>query len=134
MYHGGHPKMAHAGSILEARKKPVIVCGDFNVSHTELDLARPKENVGNAGFTPEEREKFGALLAAGFVDSFRLLHPDERAYSWWSYRGGARARNIGWRLDYFLVSDFARDKIRRAEIRPDILGSDHCPVSLDIDL
>ena len=110
MYHGGHPKMAHAGSILEARKKPVIVCGDFNVSHTELDLARPKENV------------------------FRLLHPDERAYSWWSYRGGARARNIGWRLDYFLVSDFARDKIRRAEIRQDILGSDHCPVSLDIDL
>ena len=130
----GHPKTAHAGCISKPKRKPIIVCGDFNVSHTELDLARPKENVGNAGFTPEEREKFGALLAAGFVDSFRLLHPAERAYSWWSYRGGARARNIGWRLDYFLVSDFARDKIRRAEIHPDILGSDHCPVSLDIDL
>ncbi len=97
-------------------------------------MRNPDANRGNAGFTDEERGKFAALLEAGYTDTFRDLHPDEAKYSWWSYRAGARARNIGWRLDYFLVSDFARECIRSAEIHTDILGSDHAPISLEIDV
>lgn len=113
--------------------KPVIICGDLNVAHQEIDLKNPKTNRGNAGFSDEERGKFGELLAAGFVDSFRHLHPDEvGAYSWWSYRANARARNAGWRIDYFLVSQRIKDEIKAAYIMPEVLGSDHCPVCLEI--
>ena len=114
-------------------KKPVIVCGDMNVAHEEIDLKNPKANIGNAGFSYEERGKFTELLDAGFTDTYRYLYPDqEGAYSWWSYRGGARARNVGWRIDYFLISERAKDKIRGAYILPEITGSDHCPVGLDV--
>ena len=114
-------------------KKPVIVCGDMNVAHEEIDLKNPKANIGNAGFSYEERGKFTELLEAGFTDTYRYLYPDqEGAYSWWSYRGGARARNVGWRIDYFLISERAKDKIRGAYILPEITGSDHCPVGLDV--
>lgn len=115
------------------RVKPVIICGDLNVAHQEIDLKNPKTNRGNAGFSDEERSKFGELLAAGFVDSFRYLHPDEvGAYSWWSYRANARAKNAGWRIDYFLVSQRIQSDIKAAYIMPDVLGSDHCPVCLEI--
>lgn len=129
----GDMKDAHP-SYKSTSKKPIIVCGDLNVAATALDLRNPDANRGNAGFTDEERGKFAALLEAGYTDTFRHLHPDEAKYSWWSYRAGARARNIGWRLDYFLVSDFARECIRSAEIHTDILGSDHAPISLEIDV
>ena len=119
---------------LESKKKPLIICGDLNVAATELDIKNPKSNVKNAGFTPEERGKFQQLLMSGFVDTFRLLHPETEKYSWWSYRFKARERNAGWRIDYFLTSDFIQDKIKTAEIHTDILGSDHCPVSVEIDL
>ena len=116
-------------------KKPVIVCGDLNVAHKEIDLKNPKSNVNNAGFTPQERAAMTKLLDAGFVDSFRHLYPDKTdAYSWWSYMFSARAKNVGWRIDYFLVSERIKDKITVAEIHSDILGSDHCPVVLEIDL
>lgn len=122
-------------SLEEETGKPVVTCGDFNVAHEEIDLKNPKTNRGNAGFSDEERGKFTELLGAGFTDSFRFLHPDETgAYSWWSYRFNARKNNTGWRIDYFLVSDSARDRIREAGIRSDIFGSDHCPVELVIDL
>lgn len=115
--------------------KHVIVCGDLNVAHNEIDLKNPGPNRGNAGFSDEERGKFTELLDAGFVDTFRMLHPDETgAYSWWSYRFNARKNNAGWRIDYFLVSDGLRDAVRRAEIHADVMGSDHCPVSLDIEV
>ena len=115
--------------------KPVVTCGDFNVAHNEIDLRHPKANIGNAGFSDEERGKFGELLAAGFTDTFRALHPDEEgAYSWWSYRGRARENNAGWRIDYFLVSDAAAAGVAEAGIRADIMGSDHCPVTLTIEL
>ncbi|MCL2343125.1 MAG: exodeoxyribonuclease III [Firmicutes bacterium] len=117
------------------RKKPVIVCGDLNVAHEEIDIARPQNNRMNAGFTDEERGKMTELLAAGFTDSFRYLYPDTRgAYAWWSFRANARANNVGWRIDYFLVSDRLRDRIKKAFICPEIELSDHCPVGLDIDL
>ncbi|MBQ3009935.1 MAG: exodeoxyribonuclease III [Oscillospiraceae bacterium] len=115
--------------------KPVIICGDLNVAHKEIDLKNPKSNVGNPGFSYEERDKFTELLGAGFTDTFRHLYPDlEGAYSWWSYRFNARANNAGWRIDYFLCSDRIADKIESAYIRSDIMGSDHCPVGLDINL
>lgn len=115
--------------------KPVILCGDLNVAHNEIDLKNPKTNVGNAGFTPEERGKMTELLNSGFVDSFRYLYPDKKeAYSWWSYMGRAREKNVGWRIDYFVVSDRIKDKIQDAKIYPEIFGSDHCPVELQIDL
>ena len=115
------------------RQKPVIVCGDFNCAHEEIDLKNPKTNVGNPGFSDEERAKFTELLEAGFTDTFRYLYPDTTgAYSWWSYRGNARANNTGWRIDYFLCSDRVREKIDKAYICPEITGSDHCPVGLDI--
>ena len=114
-------------------KKPVIVCGDMNVAHEEIDLKNPKQNIGNAGFSYEERGKFTELLESGFTDTFRWLYPDRRdAYSWWSYRAAARERNVGWRIDYFLVSDRLRDNIREAFILPEVMGSDHCPVGLDL--
>ena len=114
-------------------KKPVIICGDMNVAHEEIDLKNPKTNRGNAGFSDEERGKFTELLDAGFTDTFRALYPDAAgAYSWWSYRFNARANNAGWRIDYFLVSDRLRDRIGKAYICPEIFGSDHCPVGLDI--
>ena len=115
--------------------KPVVYCGDLNVAHNEIDLKNPKSNRGNAGFSDEEREKFSQLLAAGFTDSFRHLYPDvEGAYSWWSYRFQARAKNAGWRIDYFVVSDYIKDKIIDSKIHPEIFGSDHCPVELLVDL
>jgi len=115
------------------KKKPVIVCGDMNVAHEEIDLKNPKTNRGNPGFSDEERAKFTELLGAGFTDSFRYLYPDRAdAYSWWSYRANARARNIGWRIDYFVVSDRLRDSIKEAYILPEVTGSDHCPVGLDM--
>ena len=114
-------------------KKPVLVCGDMNVAHKEIDLKNAKANVGNPGFSNEEREKFGVLLESGFTDTFRYLYPDlEGAYSWWSYRANARANNVGWRIDYFLCSDRVAEKIDKAYICPEIFGSDHCPVGLDI--
>lgn len=115
------------------KTKPVIVCGDMNVAHEEIDLKNAKANVGNPGFSDEERAKFTELLSAGFTDSFRYLYPDRRgAYSWWSYRAAARERNVGWRIDYFVVSDRLRDNIKDAYILPEITGSDHCPVGLDM--
>ena len=122
-------------SLEEESGKPVVTCGDFNVAHEEIDLKNPKSNRGNAGFSDEERDKFTELLNAGFTDTFRLLHPDEvGAYSWWSYRFNARKNNAGWRIDYFLVSDAVADRVRAAGIRNDIYGSDHCPVTLEIEL
>lgn len=115
-------------------QKPVIVCGDLNVAHQEIDLKNPKTNRQNAGFTDQEREKMTFLLQNGFTDSFRLLHPDEVKYSWWSYRFKAREKNAGWRIDYFLVSNRLRDKVTAAEIHNEIMGSDHCPVSLQLDI
>ena len=117
------------------RKKPIILCGDLNVAHKEIDLKNPKNNKGNAGFTDEERGKMTTLLANGFVDTFRYLYPDKiDCYSWWSYMGHAREKNIGWRIDYFIVSDRIKSSIQDAKIHSMILGSDHCPVELDIDL
>ena len=117
------------------KKKPVIFCGDLNVAKEEIDLKNPKTNHDSAGFTDEERDKIRKLLSSGFTDSFRYLYPDkENAYSWWSYRMKARERNVGWRIDYFVVSDGIKDKIVDAKIHSDILGSDHCPVELDIDI
>ena len=116
-------------------QKPVILCGDLNVAHTEIDLKNPGPNRGAAGFSDEERGKLDELLAAGFTDSFRYLHPDATGiYSWWSMRFRARERNAGWRIDYFLVSNRLAPKIAAADIRMEILGSDHCPVTLDLDL
>ena len=113
-------------------KKPVLVCGDFNVAHEEIDLARPKQNEGNAGFTKEGRQGMTNYLASGFIDTWRTFHPGERQYTWWSYRGGARARNIGWRIDYFLASERLRDRIVAAEICDEVKGSDHCPILLEL--
>lgn len=114
---------------LESRK-PVVVCGDMNVAHEEIDLKNPSTNHFNAGFSDEERSKFTELLGSGFIDTWRFQHPDEVKYSWWSYRGGARFRNAGWRIDYFLVSESLKEHIFSTEILNDITGSDHCPVVL----
>ena len=116
-------------------KKPVILCGDLNVAHQEIDLKNPKTNRKNAGFTDEEREKMTKLLSSGFIDTFRYKYPNkENVYSWWSYMGHAREKNIGWRIDYFIVSDKIKDNIKDAYIYPEIMGSDHCPVGLEIEL
>ena len=115
------------------RKKPVIVCGDLNVAHKEIDLKNPKTNRKNAGFTDEERGKFDNLLESGFIDTFRYFYPeDEGKYSWWSYRFNARKNNAGWRIDYFLTSKVLENRLKDAKIHNEILGSDHCPVELDI--
>ena len=119
---------------LSGLPKPVVYCGDLNVAHEEIDLKNPSTNRMNAGFTDEERGKLTELLAAGFTDSWRFQHPDEIKYSWWSYRMNARARNAGWRIDYFLVSDTLRGRIVSTDILNDVFGSDHCPVELNIDL
>lgn len=117
------------------KKKPVILCGDLNVAHQEIDLKNPKANRNNAGFSDQERGAFTRFLEAGFVDSFRHVYPDlEGAYSWWSYRAGARDRNIGWRLDYFVVSERLKEQIEDASISADVMGSDHCPVELMINI
>lgn len=117
------------------KKKPVIVCGDMNVAHKEIDLKNPKTNHNNAGFTDQEREKFTLLLEAGFTDTWRHFYPDlEGVYSWWSYRFQSRQRNTGWRIDYFLTSNRLKNSLKDAKIHTDILGSDHCPVELDIDI
>jgi len=114
--------------------KPVLFCGDLNVAHQEIDLARPKDNRGKHGFTDEERERFGDFLAAGFVDTFRSAHPDRtEAYSWWTAWGGARARNVGWRIDYWLASAKLAARVKNPQIHPAQMGSDHCPVSIEID-
>ena len=114
-------------------KKPVIMCGDLNVAHEEIDLKNPKTNKGNAGFTNEERGKMTELLNAGFIDSYRYLYPEKIEYSWWSYMGHAREKNVGWRIDYFIVSNDFKEKIKDATIYTEILGSDHCPVGLEIE-
>ena len=113
-------------------QKPVIVCGDLNVAHQEIDLKNPKTNRRNAGFTDEEREKMSILLDNGFTDTFRFLHPEEVTYSWWSYRFKAREKNAGWRIDYFLISDRLRPQLTGASIHTEIFGSDHCPVELNL--
>lgn len=116
-------------------KKPVIMCGDLNVAHKEIDLKNPKTNRNNAGFTDEEREKMTKLLEAGFTDSFRYLYPEKLdQYTWWSYMGRAREKNIGWRIDYFIVSNDIKNKIKEALIYPEVFGSDHCPVGLKIEI
>lgn len=116
-------------------KKPVVFCGDLNVAHREIDLKNPKTNRKNAGFTDEEREKFSQLLESGFIDTFRYFYPDqEQMYSWWSYRFKAREKNAGWRIDYFCVSKALEEKLQGAKIHTEIMGSDHCPVELDINL
>ncbi|MBC1807948.1 exodeoxyribonuclease III [Listeria cossartiae subsp. cayugensis] len=133
-------RMTFEDAILEYLKnldktKPVVLCGDLNVAHEEIDLKNPKTNRKNAGFSDEEREKFSAFLDAGFIDSFRYFYPDlTDAYSWWSYRMNARARNTGWRIDYFVVSERLKDKLVDAKIHADVLGSDHCPVELELNL
>ena len=114
------------------RQKPVVLCGDLNVAHEEIDLKNPKTNHQNPGFTDEERGKMTQLLGSGFTDTFRFKYPEEVRYSWWSYRAQARAKNVGWRIDYFIVSDRLRDRIADAKIHTDILGSDHCPVELEL--
>lgn len=114
--------------------KPVVMCGDLNVAHNEIDLRNPKTNHQNPGFTDDERDSFSTLLQAGFADTFRVLHPEAQRYSWWSYRYGARAKNIGWRIDYFVVSQRLMSNVSVAEIHEDIIGSDHCPVSLSLDI
>jgi exodeoxyribonuclease-3 len=117
------------------KAKPVIVCGDMNVAHQEIDLKNPAANRRNPGFTDEERGRFTALLEAGFIDTFRYLHPDvKEAYTWWSYRSRAREKNVGWRIDYFLTSERLKEKIIKAFIRDDVYGSDHCPVGLELEL
>ena len=116
-------------------QKPVIVCGDLNVAHQEIDLKNPKSNRRNAGFTDEEREKFQTLLDAGFIDTFRYFYPDQKEiYSWWSYRFKAREKNAGWRIDYFLVSERLKSQLQGASIHTEIYGSDHCPVEVVLDL
>lgn len=133
-------QMTFEDAILEYVKnldktKPVVLCGDLNVAHEEIDLKNPKTNRKNAGFSDEERAKFSAFLDAGFIDSFRYFYPDlTDAYSWWSYRMNARARNTGWRIDYFVVSERLKDKLVDAKIHADVLGSDHCPVELELNL
>jgi exodeoxyribonuclease-3 len=114
-------------------KKPVIFCGDLNVAHTEIDLANPRANVHNHGFTPEERAGFDALVKAGFVDTFREFEKGGGHYTWWSQMSGARSRNVGWRIDYFLISQSLRPRLKRAFIRAEVMGSDHCPVGIELD-
>ena len=131
----GYKKDGNKKTIVDETTKPVIVCGDLNVAYAEIDLKNPKTNRGNAGFSDEERGKFGELKEAGFIDTFRYFYPDlEGAYSWWSYRFKAREKNAGWRIDYFLVSATLEEKLEGSEIHKDILGSDHCPIMLEINL
>lgn len=116
------------------KRKPVLFCGDFNVAHTEDDLARPKPNIGKKGFTDEEREGFDNFIKAGFVDTFRLFHKGNGYYTWWTHWANARANNVGWRIDYWLASDKLKSKIKNASIHPEQMGSDHCPVSIELSI
>lgn len=134
VYHYGAIKEAHPSYTPTAKRKPIIVCGDLNVAAKPIDLKNPKANENSAGYSIQEREAFQKFLDLGFVDSYRYQHPDKVEYSWWSYRFKAREKNIGWRIDYFLVSDFAKDKIIETKILTDVFGSDHCPVSLQINI
>ena len=134
MYDEGDIKTEQTSYIPKLKKKPVIFCGDLNVAANPIDLKNPQANKNNAGYSEQERGKFADLLNSGFVDTFRYLHPDEVKYSWWSYRFNSRARNAGWRIDYFLISDFAKELVKKADILTDIQGSDHCPVLLQVDI
>jgi exodeoxyribonuclease-3 len=134
MYDDGVVNETQPSYISTPKRKPVIVCGDLNVAATARDLANPTANRNNAGFTEQERGKFAELLDSGFADTFRLLHPEEIKYSWWSYRFKARERNAGWRIDYFLISDFAKSLVTKADILTDVYGSDHCPVLLQVNI
>ena len=116
------------------KKKPVIVCGDFNVAHEEIDLKNAKANRGNAGFTDEERGKFTELLGSGFIDTFRHFYPEKEEYSWWSYMGKAREKNVGWRIDYFICSKSIIDKVKNPKIYTEVMGSDHCPIGIEVNL
>ena len=115
-------------------KKPVVICGDFNVAHNEIDIKNAKANIGNAGFTYEERDKFSKLLDSGFIDTYRYYNPDKQEFSWWSYMGNARKNNVGWRIDYFVVSNSIIDKVSSTKIYADVYGSDHCPIGIVLDL
>ena len=134
MYDNGVINETQSSYISNLKRKPVIVCGDLNVAANPIDLANPQANRNNAGYSEQERGKFSELLNSGFVDTYRYLHPEEVRYSWWSYRFKARERNVGWRIDYFLISDFAKGLVKDAEILTDIQGSDHCPVLLQVDI
>lgn len=134
IYHGWAIKEAQPSYISNPRRKPVIICGDLNVAANPIDIKNPKANQNNAGYTMQEREAFQRMLQSGFVDTYRYMNPEKVEYSWWSYRFKARERNAGWRLDYFLLSEFAKDGILDAKIHTNVLGSDHCPVSLDINI
>ena len=134
MHDGGDLKVAHPSCISVAKRKPIIFCGDLNVAANPIDIKNPKANQHSAGYTIQEREAFQKMLDLGFVDTYRTLYPDKVEYTWWSYRFKARERNAGWRIDYFLLSEFAKDRIIDAKIHTDVMGSDHCPISLQIDI
>lgn len=124
--------LSYCGNLVQNRKN-IILCGDYNIAHTAIDLARPKENEGNAGYLPEERAWMDTFLAAGYTDTFRHFHPgEEKHYSWWSYRANSRERNVGWRLDYHCVNKSFISKIKQARIRPEVMGADHCPVEIEL--
>lgn len=127
-------KFLEVVALYRAQGRPVIVTGDVNTAYAEIDLARPKENVAQSGFMPEERAAMGEFFQSGLIDTFRMLHPEDRRYSWWTNFGGARERNVGWRLDYFLVSPDLKDRVVAADIHEDVMGSDHCPISLTLAL
>ena len=134
MYDDGDLNEAQPSYIPPRKRKPIIICGDLNVAANPIDIKNPKANEKNAGYTIQEREAFQRLLGSGFVDTYRYMHPDKVEYSWWSYRFKARERNAGWRIDYFLMSEFAKSRIVDAKIHTEVMGSDHCPVSLEIDI
>jgi exodeoxyribonuclease-3 len=124
--------LEHSLNLHRKRKKPIILAGDFNTAHKPIDLARPKENEGNTGFLPQERAWLDKLVSRGFIDIFRDFESGPRHYTWWSYRAGARRKNIGWRIDYFFVTPDLKDRVKKAYLQPDVLGSDHCPVILEL--
>ena len=134
MYDDGDSNEAQPSYIPPRKRKPIIICGDLNVAANPIDIKNPKSNEKNAGYTIQEREAFKTLLDSGFVDTYRYMHPDKVEYSWWSYRFKARERNAGWRIDYFLMSEFAKSRIIDAKIHTEVMGSDHCPVSLEIEI
>ena len=134
MYDEGDLNETQPSYIPTLKRKPIIICGDLNVAASEIDLKNPQANRNNAGFSAQERAKFNELLEMGYTDTFRYLHPDEIKYSWWSYRFNSRAKNAGWRIDYFLISDFAKSLVKSADILTDVQGSDHAPVLLEVDI
>lgn len=134
MYHVGDVNTTPSSYTPTKKAKPIIICGDFNVAANPIDIKNPAANTNSAGYTVQERDAFKTLLGSGYVDTYRFMNPDKAEYSWWSYRFNARQKNIGWRLDYFLMSDFAKSNIVDAKIHTDIMGSDHCPVSLQVNI